>query len=81
MRDIFLGKPIHWLFLCIAIALLWWAGLSKLHVIYFNGFLISLTLGSLALVLLIIKTTKPGERVTRDELQGDDNPQDSTEPQ
>ncbi len=68
MHNIFLGKPIHWLFLSVATALLWWAGIEKFHVIYFNGFIISLTIGSLALIFLVLKTTKPGERVTRDEL-------------
>ena len=71
MREIFLGKPWHWALLAIIIALLWWAGSAKAHVIQFNSFLIALGLGSLAVIMLILKTTKPGERITREHLDPD----------
>ena len=65
MREIFLGKPWHWALVVVATAVLWWAGASKAHVIHFNMFLVTLAIGSFALILLILKTHKPGEQVTR----------------
>ncbi len=72
MRDIFLGKPWHWALLLAVSALLWRAGGAKLHVIHFNPFVLALLAGSLAVVLLVVHTTKPGEQVTREPLQDGD---------
>ena len=71
MRDIFLGKPWHWALLAGVALLLWWAGTQKAHVIQFNGFLIALAVGSLAIIVLILKTTKPDEQITREQLEPD----------
>ncbi len=68
MRKLFLGKPWHWALFCTLTGLLWWAGTAKLHVIHFNSFLLVLSLGSLALVVLVVRTTKPEEQVTREKL-------------
>ena len=68
MRNIFLGKPWHWALLCVISFLLWLAGNAKMHVISFNIFFVLLLVGSLLVVLLILRTTKPGERVTREEI-------------
>ncbi|MGI9372458.1 MAG: hypothetical protein ACR2OJ_08175 [Hyphomicrobiales bacterium] len=74
MREIFLGKPWHWAMLVVIIGLLWMAGVNKLHVIEFNSFIVALFLGTTAVILLILRTTKPGEQITRDELiEEDDN--------
>ena len=72
MRDIFLGKPWHWGMVVGVAAALWWAGASKAHVIHFNTFLVSLALGSFAVILLILKTHETGEQVTREPLSSDD---------
>ena len=73
MRELFLGKPWHWLLLAACVALLAWAGAAKLHVIYFNHFIIALLVGGLAVVLLLVRTTKSSERVTRDPLEETDS--------
>jgi len=73
MREIFLGKPWHWALLVVIGVAFWLAGEYKLHVIYFNRFLSVLLLGTLALVLVLVVTTRPGERVTRDEIEIDDD--------
>lgn len=73
MRELFLGKPWHWLLAVVCIALLAWAGETKLHVIHFNAFVIALLIGGLAVVLLLVYTTKPGDRVTRDPLEESDD--------
>lgn len=72
MRNVFLGKPWHWAMAAIVTALLWWAGGLKAHVIHFNSFLVALTIGSLVVVLLILKTNRPGEQITREPLLPDD---------
>ena len=72
MREIFLGKPWHWGLVFAVAGLLWWAGAMKAHVIHFNSFLVALAVGSLAVVLLVLKTHKPGEQVTREPLSPDD---------
>ena len=78
MREIFLGKPWHW-GLAIAVgALLWWAGSFRAHVIHFNSFLIALCIGSAAVLLAIVLTTREGEKITRDPL--DDDGLDDIEP-
>ncbi len=71
MREIFLGKPWHWGLVVAVVALLWWAGISKAHVIQFNSFLVALVLISFAVVLLVLRTQKPGEQVTREPLRSD----------
>lgn len=72
MREIFLGKPWHWLLLVVVCALTYAVGHVKLHVIHFNAFVISLLVGGLVLVLLLVKTTKADEQVTRDDLRDHD---------
>ena len=76
MRELFLGKPWHWLLLVVCIGLLAWAGAAKLHVIHFNNFFVALLVACVAVVLLLIHTTKPGERVTRDPLKESDEGDD-----
>lgn len=72
MREIFLGKAWHWALLAAIAALLWWAGDAKLHVIHFNTFMLSILAGSVFVILLVVRTTKPGEQVTRDKLEDGD---------
>lgn len=72
MRDVFLGKPWHWGIVLAVTALLAGAGNSKAHVIHFNGFLTALAIGSLAIILIVLKTHKPDEQVTREPLLPDD---------
>ena len=76
MRDIFLGKPWQWGLVVLVAALMAWAGSARIHVIHFNVFLVALVIGSLLIVLLIIKTSRPGERITREPLVPDD-PEDT----
>ncbi|MEM6441327.1 MAG: hypothetical protein AAF763_16720 [Pseudomonadota bacterium] len=68
LSKIFLGKPVHWLALAMAGGGLWWLGLAKLHVRDFNTFTGALAAIAIFLVVLVMVSTKPGERVTRDEI-------------
>jgi Mn2+/Fe2+ NRAMP family transporter len=69
VREIFLGKPWHWALIMVIVLLLWLAGTAKLHVIHFNTFLIALCVGTVAVILLVLRTTKPGEQITRDVIE------------
>ncbi len=80
MRDVFLGKPWHWAIVVIVAALMAWAGGARAHVIHFNVFLIALVVGSLLIILLILKTHRAGEQVTREPLLSD-NPEDMVDEQ
>lgn len=71
MGKLFLGKWWHWLVLAIAIGLLWQAGVTKMHVINFNTFVLVLLAGTIITVLLLIKGTRRGEQITREELKDD----------
>ncbi|MEQ8506091.1 MAG: hypothetical protein RIB80_12260 [Rhodospirillales bacterium] len=73
MREVFLGKPWHWLLLIAVCVLTYAVGHVKLHVIHFNAFVISLLVGGFVLVMLLLKTTKPGEQVTRDPIVDTDD--------
>ncbi len=68
MGKLFLGKWWHWLLVTVIVGLLWQAGAKKLHVIEFNTFIMLLLAGAVISVVLLIKTTRPGEQITRDPL-------------
>lgn len=68
MRDVFLGKPWHWVLLAIVFGLMWATGEAKMHVIRFNPFILSILTGATVVLLLVLKTTKPDEQITRDPL-------------
>ena len=71
LGKIFLGKLWHWLLLAIATVLLWYAGSSRLHVIEFNWFIIAMLAGTVAVLLCILRFTRPGEQITRDRIVDD----------
>lgn len=73
MKSIFLGKPLHWLIVTVVVLLGAYVGVERLHVREFNAFVAALFALSVAIVLLVVRTTGPGERVTRDELEPDDD--------
>ena len=77
MRKIFLGKPWHWALIVVVSVVFWWAGGAKAHVIHFNQFVSAIMLGVVAVIVLLIRTTKPGDVVTRDELVDVDNEEET----
>ena len=66
MRQIFLGPPLHWLILIALIAAGWISGKMRLHVSEFNPFLIASILITVTVILVVLKTSRPGDQVTRD---------------
>ena len=71
MKHIFLGPWLHWLFLFVLIAAGWLTGLDRLHVIQFNPFIIGLILLTIAVLVLVLKTSPLGKQVTRDPVEED----------
>ena len=74
MRRIFLGKPVHWLVPILAAAALGATGSVNLHVTDFNLYTLSVGATAIAIVVLLLATTRRGERVTREPLPGPDDP-------
>ncbi|MEK9671341.1 MAG: hypothetical protein VW268_02405 [Rhodospirillaceae bacterium] len=68
MRDFFLGKPWHWLIVVGIFCGMWVVGSYKLHVTNFNPFIMLIMVGAAFIVLLLVKTTKRNEQITRDPL-------------
>ena len=69
MKQIFLGPLVHWLVLIGAIVAGWLAGSARLHVTQFNLFLILVILGTVLGLLIVLVTTRPGMRITRDPIE------------
>ncbi len=72
MSNLFLGKPLHWLMLVVISAGLWVAGDKREHIVHFDAFIVALLAVSALCVLIVLCGTKPGERITRDEILPDE---------
>ncbi|HAD86220.1 MAG TPA: hypothetical protein DCG48_02560 [Rhodospirillaceae bacterium] len=79
MREVFLGKPWHWLMVAAAAGLLGLIGYFKVHVIHFNNFVWAVLAIGLLMVVLVLKTTRPDEQITRDPLPDPDDPASTME--
>jgi hypothetical protein len=72
MRQIFLGKPLHWLVLVVICAGLWYAGSLRVHIVHFDAFIVALLAVSTACVLIVLYGPGRGTRMTRDEIVPDE---------
>lgn len=66
MNRIFLGKPSHWALWVVIALVMVVAGHVHMHVIWFNEFILLLLGLTLVVVLYIIVTYHPGDRITRE---------------
>lgn len=66
LRDIFLGRPIHWLPWPFLALLFIWMNKVHLHVTRFNTFALLLLAVTAALVGFVLLTTRRGDQVTRE---------------
>lgn len=66
MKRIFLGRPIHWLFILLIVGGGLALGLERLHVIHFNTFVITLFAATVVLLGLVLSTAKGDDPLTRD---------------
>ena len=71
MGRIFLGKPLHWGLIVLLIGIGWVIGSERLHVIWFNLFTVILLVTSAVAIAVVLLTSKPDERITRDPLEPD----------
>lgn len=58
MKEIFLGKPVHWLMIIIATAIIFSCGFNHMHVSNFNMFISIIFISIAILIFLILKTSK-----------------------
>jgi len=73
MNRIFLGKPVHWAVVAVLIVGGWILGRMRLHVTNFNEFVILLLVVSVAVLAIVLKTSRPHEQVTRDPIEPDES--------
>ena len=71
LRDVFLGKPIHWLPWPIIAVLFVSMDKVHMHVTQFNSFTFVLLGISAGVVVFFLQTTRRGEQVTREEIPED----------
>ncbi len=71
MRDIFLGKPLHWLLWAAIFGLLVALGAQNLHTRAFNLFSVIVLAVTAACILTIVLTYRKGERITREPFDDD----------
>ena len=68
MRNLFIGKPVHWLIWIVTVPVLFAMGRVYLQVRTFNLFLAVIVLLGTAAVLMVLLTSSRGEQVTREAL-------------
>lgn len=73
MNRIFLGPPLHWLIIVVLVALGWIGGKLRFHVTDFNPFVILMVVVSVIALVVVLLTTAPGQRVTREPLADNDD--------
>lgn len=66
MNRVFLGKPSHWALWGVIVVVLAVAGHVHMHVRWFNDFTVLLLALTLFVVLFVVVTYRPGERITRE---------------
>ncbi len=71
MKDIFLGKPIHWLLWVVILGVLFALGRIHFHTNNFTLFIFVLVALSTACVLTIFATYRKGDRITREPFDED----------
>lgn len=66
MKNIFIGPWLHWGVVIVLVALGWIGGLNRWHVSQFNPFILILIALTIAVLLLVLRTSPADRRVTRD---------------
>ncbi len=68
MKEIFIGRPLHWALWVVILGVLYAVGKAKIHTIDYFTFIGILAALSAASVLTIVLTSRKGERITRQPL-------------
>jgi 4-hydroxybenzoate polyprenyltransferase len=69
LREIFLGKPIHWLPWPLIAALMVWMNSVHFHILRFNMFALALVAVSAAVVAFLLLSSKRDEQITRESFE------------
>jgi hypothetical protein len=77
MRELFIGKPAHWLIWIVIVPVLFAMSRVHLQVRHFNLFLAVVFLLGTGAVLAVLLTSRAGERVTREPFEDADWQQSS----
>ena len=74
LRQIFLGKPVHWLPWPVIAVLFIWMNSKHLHVTQFNTFAFVLLGTAAAIVAFLLLTARADEQITREPIPQDSGP-------
>jgi hypothetical protein len=66
LREVFLGKPVHWLPWPIIVATMVWMNSVHFHILRFNFFALALVGIAAAMVAFFLLTSRRGEQITRE---------------
>ena len=77
MKNLFIGKPLHWIMIALAIGAMYWLGAGQFHRVNYAGFLFVVVGIAATCVLLVLITYRRGDRITRDSLE-DEIPEEQT---
>lgn len=70
LNEVFLGKRSHWALWVLVAAVLYVAGQYYVHVRWFAWFSLLVLALSAGVVLYLVITHRPGERITREPFEG-----------
>jgi hypothetical protein len=73
LREVFLGKPVHWLPWPLIAVVFVWMDKVHLHVTRFNTFAFVVLGLAVAVIALFLLTTRRGEQVTREPIPTEDS--------
>lgn len=72
MKNLFIGKPLHWLMIVIVIGAMYGFGAFQFHRVDYTGFLFAVFGLAAGCVVLVLVTYRRGDRITRDPLDADE---------
>tara|TARA_R110002126_G_scaffold16044_6_gene64715 strand:- start:4029 stop:4253 length:225 start_codon:yes stop_codon:yes gene_type:complete len=69
MKNLFIGKPLHWLTIAAALGIMYWLGAGQFHRVNYAGFL-GIVFGiAVVCIAVVLVTYRRGDRITRDALE------------
>lgn len=68
MKNLFIGKPLHWLMIAAAAGVMYWLGAGQFHRVNYTGFLGIVFAVAVTCIALVLITYRRGDRITREPL-------------
>jgi cytochrome b561 len=69
MKELFVGKPIHWIMIAVVIAVMYGFGAFQFHRVDYSLFLFAVFGLAAGCVIIVLVTYRRGNRITRDSLE------------